>query len=119
MNRRIIAVMAVVAVALFSLPACGSGKSSKAAATNGALTAPPEATSTSSTANGGAIPDCGAVQAVWANLNTKVYHTSSDPLYGKTKHGEYLCPSQATAQGFHAAGSAPRHKHPKGSMSSM
>jgi hypothetical protein len=47
--------------------------------------------------------NCGAVQPVWVNLKTKVYHEPSDPFYGKTKSGEYLCPSQAKAQGFHAA----------------
>jgi hypothetical protein len=51
-------------------------------------------------------PNCGAVQAVWVNLNTKVYHEPGDPAYGKTKHGEFLCPSQAKAQGFRPAGGA-------------
>lgn len=54
-------------------------------------------------ANAGPIPNCGAVSAVWVNLNTKVYHEPGDGYYGKTKHGEYLCPSQAKAQGFHPA----------------
>ena len=51
-----------------------------------------------------AKPNCGAVEAVWVNLNTKVYHEPGDPAYGTTKHGEYLCPSQAKAQGFRRAG---------------
>ncbi|MFZ0365849.1 MAG: hypothetical protein WAL67_16750 [Candidatus Cybelea sp.] len=60
-------------------------------------------------------PNCGAVEAVWVNLNTKVYHEPGDPAYGTTKHGEYLCPSQAKAQGFRRAGGA----HHKASSSSM
>jgi hypothetical protein len=60
-------------------------------------------------------PNCGAVEPVWVNLNTKVYHEQGDPAYGTTKHGEYLCPSQAKAQGFRRAGGA----HHKASSSSM
>jgi hypothetical protein len=56
-------------------------------------------------------PNCGAVQPVWVNLSTKVYHEPGDPRYGATKHGEYLCPSQAKAQGFRPAGGGmKRHK---------
>lgn len=54
-------------------------------------------------AMGGNMPNCGAVKPVWVNLKTKAYHEPGDPFYGKTKHGEYLCPSQAKAQGFHPA----------------
>ena len=46
---------------------------------------------------------CGAVQPVWVNLKSHVYHLQSDPLYGRTKHGEYMCPSTAKAQGYHPA----------------
>ncbi|HEY2473505.1 MAG TPA: hypothetical protein VGI19_01770 [Candidatus Cybelea sp.] len=45
-------------------------------------------------------PNCGAVQAVWVNTKTRVYHEPGDPRYGRTKHGVFLCPSQAQAQGF-------------------
>ncbi|MGB8519845.1 MAG: hypothetical protein WCD38_06730 [Candidatus Tumulicola sp.] len=50
------------------------------------------------------IPNCGAVKAVWANVSSKVYHEPGDPYYGKTKHGMYLCPSQAKAEGYRASG---------------
>ncbi|MGB8908062.1 MAG: hypothetical protein WCC84_04895 [Candidatus Cybelea sp.] len=60
-------------------------------------------------------PNCGAVEPVWVNLNSKVYHEPGDPAYGTTKHGEYLCPSQAKAQGFRRA----RGAHHKASSSSM
>ena len=59
-------------------------------------------------------PNCGAVEPVWVNLKSKVYHEPGDPAYGTTKHGEYLCPSQAKAQGFRRAGG-----HRKASSSSM
>ena len=59
--------------------------------------------------------NCGAVKPVWANTKTHVYHEPNDPMYGRTKHGEYLCPSQAKAQGYHKAGS---RAHMKSSMDS-
>jgi hypothetical protein len=55
-----------------------------------------------------AIPadlNCGAVKPVWVNPKTKVYHEPSDPLYGKTKHGKYMCPADAAKAGFHKASS--------------
>jgi hypothetical protein len=48
-------------------------------------------------------PNCGAVAPVWVNLNTRRYHEPGDPAYGNTSRGEYLCPSQAKAQGFRPA----------------
>lgn len=48
--------------------------------------------------------NCGAVRAVWVNEKSHVYHEPSDPYYGRTKHGRYMCPSQAKAQGYHKAG---------------
>jgi hypothetical protein len=53
-----------------------------------------------------AIPpmlQCGAVQPVWVNIRSHAYHLPSDPLYGRTKHGQYMCPSTAKAQGYHPA----------------
>lgn len=49
---------------------------------------------------------CGAVAPVWANTRTHVYHVSSDPLYGRTKRGEYMCPQTAASEGYHKAGGA-------------
>jgi hypothetical protein len=98
---------------MFSLlVACGGGKSSNAsnAANNAAQTAGSAAGAMGNAAKGAMSaaekPNCGAVQAVWVNLNTKVYHEPDDPAYGNTKHGEYLCPSAAKAQGFRPAGGA-------------
>ncbi len=99
--------LAIVTI-LLTLVACGGGKSSQ-----NATSAP--ASGAASTGikgpNSSAVPNCGAVQAVWVNLNTKVYHESGDQYYGKTKHGEYLCPAQAKAQGFHRAGAGAGNSH--------
>lgn len=92
------------------LVACGGNKSASTAAS------PAEGASSSAMSgnamgseNAGTIPNCGAVKAVWVNTKTKVYHESTDPMYGKTKHGKYMCPSQAKAEGDRPAGGA-HHK---------
>jgi len=41
---------------------------------------------------------------VWVNMTKKTYHESSDPYYGRTKHGQYMCKTAAEAAGYHAAG---------------
>lgn len=48
--------------------------------------------------------NCGAVQPVWVNTRTHVYHEPTDPYYGKTRSGKYMCPSAATAEGDRASG---------------
>lgn len=63
--------------------------------------------------------NCGAVSPVWANTRTHVYHVASDPLYGRTKHGQYICPQQAAQEGYHQAGGGAgkeRHHHRGGAM---
>lgn len=117
---RAIALVAFLGITLSSLVAC-SGNKAQNAANDAAKTAASAAGAMSNAAEGaagaaGAKPNCGAVQPVWANLKTKVYHEPGDPRYGNTKHGEYLCPSQAKAQGFRAAGeSMGHHRRHKGS----
>lgn len=44
-------------------------------------------------------PNCGAVEAVWVNTKTHVYHEPGDPYYGRTSNGKYMCPSAAKAEG--------------------
>jgi len=48
--------------------------------------------------------NCGAVQPVWVNTRTHVYHMPGDRAYGRTRSGKYLCPSAARAEGDHPAG---------------
>lgn len=121
-------ILSVFVIALLALTGCGGNKASNAAsnAAKAAATAASDAGSAASNAMqsaGKAVtgdqtpPNCGAVSAVWVNLRTKVYHEPSDPMYGKTKHGEYLCPSAAKAQGFRPAGgtmAGKHHHHAKG-----
>jgi len=116
--------LAILTILLATLVACGGGKSSQNATSAPAASqaAGSEGASGGSmsgdSAAGGAsestaaIPNCGAVKAVWVNLKTHVYHEPGDPWYGKTKSGEYLCPSQAKAQGFHRAGAMAGSSHP-------
>jgi len=53
---------------------------------------------------------CGSDPIVWGNTNSHAYHPQNDPLFGKTKHGTYLCQGQAQQAGFHAAGQRPSHQ---------
>jgi hypothetical protein len=105
-----IAMISLLALVLCGLAACGGGKSSNANSANtAASTAPGDETGAMRNTT---MPNCGAVRPVWVNLRTKVYHKPDDPVYGRTKHGEYLCPSQAEAQGFRpAGGEMRRHRH--------
>jgi hypothetical protein len=105
----------VLGIALVSLSACGGGKSANNAANTAASAAGNVASAAGNAASGAmdsmgsmtkSMPNCGAVKPVWVNLNSKVYHEPGDPYYGKTKHGEFLCPSQAKAQGYHRSGAA-------------
>jgi hypothetical protein len=62
--------------------------------------------STMSTTAAAPVPanlNCGTATPVWANQRTHVYHTSSDPLYGRTKHGAYMCPDAAKSAGYRVA----------------
>jgi hypothetical protein len=52
-------------------------------------------------------------EIVWVNITKKTYHEPSDPYYGRTKHGQYMCKAAAEAAGYHAAG---MHHSPKTMM---
>ncbi|HTV74045.1 MAG TPA: hypothetical protein VME66_10100 [Candidatus Acidoferrales bacterium] len=64
---------------------------------------------------------CGAVPPVWVNPVSHVYHEPSDPLYGKTKKGAYMCTSAAVQAGYHRAGGrkSGKWRHKKGSAGEM
>jgi hypothetical protein len=49
------------------------------------------------------IANAKAKGMVWANLNTKVYHFSTDSTYGTTKNGKFMTEADAKAAGFRAA----------------
>lgn len=104
MNKRAIVLLPAFAFAAVALSACGGGKSRNANTTNSTATAPAAYGANQK------MPNCGAAQPVWVNLNTKVYHQSGDPAYGHTRNGEYLCQSQAVAQGFRPPGGARHHR---------
>jgi hypothetical protein len=124
---------AIVSIALvLMLAACGGGsKSDTSAADNSAA----GATNSAAAGAGGAMSgadsmaaspsdvNCGAVKPVWVNLTAKAYHEPGDPYYGKTKHGQYMCPSVAQREGYHPAGGASGgsmsgHHHKKGGSDS-
>ena len=44
-----------------------------------------------------------AVEMVWANLETKVYHLSGDRWFGNTKKGQCMTEAAAQAAGYHAS----------------
>lgn len=96
--------LAIIPLLAIMLTACGGGKSSDNSAANSATDTSGSGAMSSAAGDNTKPPNCGAVKAVWVNLNTKVYHEPGDQYYGKTSHGEYLCPSAAKAQGFRPAG---------------
>ncbi len=88
---------ALAAIALAALTACASGKSSGAGS-------PQPSAAASAAATEAAAMNCGGASPVWALQNPKVYLAPGDRLYGKTKHGRYLCQSEAHAEGYRPAG---------------
>ncbi|HUK11156.1 MAG TPA: hypothetical protein VLX09_25045 [Stellaceae bacterium] len=52
---------------------------------------------------------CPSDTVVWVNLESKIYHYSSNKNYGNTKSGAYMCEGDTAAAGFRAA---KNEKHP-------
>jgi hypothetical protein len=46
---------------------------------------------------------------VWVNVSKKTYHMPGDKMYGRTKHGEYMCQGAADAKGYRMAGTPRNH----------
>jgi hypothetical protein len=92
----------VALAAIAALTACRGGKPNNATATQSA----PAATGAMTQAT---PPDCNGETAVWAIQGPKVYLLPGDHHYGKTKHGSYMCLSQAEADGYRAARRPFRH----------
>jgi hypothetical protein len=44
-------------------------------------------------------------------LKSKSYHESTDPYFGRTKNGKYMCKTDAVNAGYHAAGTMHSRKH--------
>jgi hypothetical protein len=64
------------------------------------VTAPAKTTTT----NGAASVKCASGDpVVWVNTETKVYHLQGSSYYGKTKHGQYACQSDAAKMGARPA----------------
>jgi hypothetical protein len=93
---------AVAAIALVALAACASGKS------NGAGSPQPSAAASAVDTQSFAV-NCGSEPPVWALQSPKVYLVPGDRLYGKTKHGRYICRSEAHAEGYRPARLPFRH----------
>jgi len=49
--------------------------------------------------NAGDIAAAKSSGKVWLNMNTKVYHKSSDKEYGTTKNGKFVTEAEAQAAG--------------------
>jgi hypothetical protein len=55
-------------------------------------------------------------EIVWVNTPKKTYHEASDPWYGRTKQGQYMCKAAAVTAGYHAAGMGHSPKMMKNAM---
>ena len=109
---------ALLAAAVAIIAGCSSSSSSNDTSENTTATTAPAAT-----ASGGPMTAAAPIPTdlkcsdaiVWVNTSKKDYHLSGDKWYGRTKHGQYMCQSDAEAKGYHLAGTA--HNHTGSKMS--
>lgn len=110
---------AICAVAILS--GCGGGSDSSS--TTSTATAAGSPAMMSGTHHGymgkplaNAVPvpadlHCTGDVVVWVNLKTKAFHESTDPFFGRTVSGKYLCKKDAATAGYHESGAMRNHRH--------
>jgi hypothetical protein len=91
----------LAAVMLVALTACASGKSSSNAS--------PQPNETGATPEAASTMNCNGEPPVWVLPGPRVYLVQGDLLYGKTKHGKFICRSEAHAEGYREARRPLRH----------
>jgi len=84
-------------------PAATSAVAPPAAPTAKPSAAPKAAAPKTPPPGAGDIADAKTKGLVWVNLNTKVYHASTDKEYGTTKNGKFMTEADAKAAGARLA----------------
>jgi hypothetical protein len=121
MTHRFISGFAAICAAAI-IAGCGGGSSSSTsstptpgamAATTGAPMSAQHVRGALPLAQAAPVPQgltCSGDVIVWVNLPRKSYHASTDPYFGRTKNGKYMCKADAVTAGYHAAGAMHGHK---------
>jgi len=94
---RFLAIGSVLGVSMILTQAPAFSQAAASPASKSAKAAPAPSPSASDIAN------AKAKGLVWANLNSKIYHYSTDSTYGTTKNGKFMTEADAKAAGFRAA----------------
>jgi hypothetical protein len=102
-------IASVVALAIMSSVALAPVSSFAASATTTTTTTtakpaktPGAADPKQFTTDTAATATCPKDVVVWVNLSSKIWHLKGTKTYGTTKHGTFMCETDATAEGFHA-----------------